>query len=84
MFETLFTYPLNLARHRTAPCPETRESFLVHCAEQGYPHASLKKNCMDLIGLFTKHRFMQTRSNYDQGNWAWFNLSEHIIFYRFP
>ena len=43
MFETLFTYPLNLARHRTAPCPETRESFLVHCAEQGYPHASLKK-----------------------------------------
>jgi site-specific recombinase XerD len=43
MFETLFTYPLNLARHRTAPCPETREAFLIHCAEQGYPHASLKK-----------------------------------------
>lgn len=43
MFDTLFTRPLNLARHRTAPCPESREAFLVHCAEQGYPHASLKK-----------------------------------------
>ena len=43
MFENLFINPLNLARHRTAPCPETREAFLVHCAEQGYPHASLKK-----------------------------------------
>ncbi len=43
MFETLFTRPLILDRHRTAPCPETREAFLVHCAEQGYPHASLKK-----------------------------------------
>lgn len=43
MFETLFTNQLNLDRHRAAPCPETREAFLVHCAEQGYPHASLKK-----------------------------------------
>lgn len=43
MFETLFTRSLELTRHRTAPCPETRESFLVHCAEQGYTYTSLKK-----------------------------------------
>jgi site-specific recombinase XerD len=43
MFDTLFTHPLILDRHRTAPCQETREAFLVHCAEQGYPYASLKK-----------------------------------------
>jgi hypothetical protein len=40
MFENLFTYPFIIARHRTAPCPETRASFLAHCAEQGYPHSS--------------------------------------------
>ena len=43
MFDTLFIRPLIIDRHRTAPCPETREAFLVHCAEQGYPHFSLKK-----------------------------------------
>ena len=43
MFEILFTHPLTIARHKTAPCIEAREAFLVHCIEQGYPFASLRK-----------------------------------------
>src|ERR1039458_6016160 len=43
MFETLFTSQQVLARHRASPCPESRARFLVHCSEQGYPHATLQK-----------------------------------------
>lgn len=43
MFENLFTHPLIIARHRTAPHQKTRVSFLEYCAKQGYPHSSLKK-----------------------------------------
>jgi hypothetical protein len=42
MFDTLFIHPFTIARHLTAPCLETRASFLEHCAEQGYTHASLR------------------------------------------
>ena len=41
MFTKLFTYPAVVARHKTAPYAESRERFLVHCADQGYAHASL-------------------------------------------
>ena len=51
MFATLFTYPSILARHRTAPCAESRERFLVHCAEQGYCHSMLKKTAWILLVL---------------------------------
>ena len=43
MFDNLFTHPLIIARHRTAPHQKTRVSFLEYCAKQGYPHSSLKK-----------------------------------------
>ena len=51
MFATLFTYPSTLARHRTAPCAESRERFLVHCAEQGYSHPMLQKIAWMLLVL---------------------------------
>ncbi len=51
MFATLFTYPSILARHRTAPCAESRERFLVHCAEQGYLYSMLQKIAWILLVL---------------------------------
>jgi site-specific recombinase XerD len=51
MFATLFTYPSTLARHRTAPCAESRERFLAHCAEQGYSHSMLQKIAWMLLVL---------------------------------
>lgn len=43
MFSTLFTYPAIQTRHRNAPCAESREQFLEHCAEQGYCRSMLQK-----------------------------------------
>lgn len=43
MFDTLFTYPWILARHRTSPYAESRARFLEHCSDQGYPRSSLRK-----------------------------------------
>ncbi len=43
MFDTLFTSPCILARHRASPYAESRALFLEHCANQGYPHSSLRK-----------------------------------------
>lgn len=43
MFETLFTRPYILARHRASPCPEARERFLLHCSEQGFSRSFLRK-----------------------------------------
>jgi site-specific recombinase XerD len=51
MFATLFTYPAILARHRTAPCAESREQFLMHYAEQGYLHSMLQKIAWILLVL---------------------------------
>lgn len=43
MFETLFTRPHILALHNASPCVESRKRFLLHCLEQGYPHATMRK-----------------------------------------
>lgn len=43
MFESLFTRPHALARHRTTPYADSRERFLTHCSEQGYSHSSLQR-----------------------------------------
>jgi site-specific recombinase XerD len=51
MFATLFTHPAIQARHRTAPCAEPRERFLVHCADQGYSQRMLKKIAWILLVL---------------------------------
>jgi len=45
------TYPPILARHRDAPCAESRERFLEHCAEQGYCLSSLRKIAWMLLVL---------------------------------
>jgi len=41
MFERLFTYAAVLARHRAAPAPVERESYLQYCADQGMARATL-------------------------------------------
>jgi site-specific recombinase XerD len=51
MFATLFTYPAIQTRHLTAPCADSREQFLVHCAEQGYSQRMLKKIAWMLLVL---------------------------------
>lgn len=51
MFETLFTRPCILARHRADPCPESRERFLAHCAQRGYSHSSLRKIAWILLAF---------------------------------
>ena len=43
MFEVLFTRPHVLALHHSSPCVESRERFLFHCSDLGYPRASLRK-----------------------------------------
>ena len=43
MFETLFASQRVLAQHRTSPCSGSRERYLVHCSELGYPRATLQK-----------------------------------------
>jgi site-specific recombinase XerD len=51
MFETLFTYPAIRARHRSAPWAESRERFLVQCADQGYRQSMLQKIAWILLVL---------------------------------
>ena len=51
MFETLFTHPAILNRHRSAPCAESRERFLAHCADQGYRQSMLQKIAWILLVL---------------------------------
>jgi site-specific recombinase XerD len=43
MFESLFTRQHVLARHCDSPCAEFRARYLVHCADIGYPRATLQK-----------------------------------------
>ena len=43
MFETLFTRPHTLERHRTAPYADFRRCFLRQCSEQGYSISSLRR-----------------------------------------
>jgi site-specific recombinase XerD len=51
MFTTLFKSPSALDRHCTAPFAQSRERFLVHCAEQGYLHSMLCKIAWVLLVL---------------------------------
>lgn len=51
MFTTLFKSPSALARHRTAPFAQSRERFLMHCAERGYLHSTLCKIAWMLLVL---------------------------------
>lgn len=51
MFETLFTHPAIQARHRSAPCAESREWFLGRCADQGYRQSMLQKIAWILLVL---------------------------------
>ncbi len=51
MFTTLFKSPSALARHRTAPLAQSRERFLMHCAELGYLHSTLCKIAWILLVL---------------------------------
>lgn len=53
MFDTLFTRPSVLTRHRTGPCAESRVRFLEHCSDQGYPRLSLRKIAWILL-VFSK------------------------------
>jgi len=53
MFETFFTQPHRLAAHNSAPCPEARKRFLLHCQEQGYPPKSIRKIAWILL-VFSK------------------------------
>src|SRR5712692_1982824 len=43
MFETLFTRPTALARHRAGPLRSARARFLTHCAAQGHTRAGLQR-----------------------------------------
>ncbi len=43
MFDTLFTRPYILTRHRKSPYAESRARFLQDCSDQGYPRSSLRK-----------------------------------------
>lgn len=43
MFDTLFSRPHALARHYSAPCLESRTSYLSYCKTLGYPRSSLQK-----------------------------------------
>ncbi len=51
MFELIFTNPRTLARHRGAPYAESREKFLKHCSEQGYPDSTQQKIAWVLFGF---------------------------------
>jgi len=51
MFETLFSRPSVLARHRTGPLSEERERFIERCAMQGYSRSMLGKIAWVLLAI---------------------------------
>jgi site-specific recombinase XerD len=56
MFETLFQRPTVIARHQGAPFAEERRRYLVHCAQQGYSHATLLLKARELLWVAHKLR----------------------------
>jgi len=76
MFEYLFTYAGVLARHRAAPAPAERESYLRHCAEQGMARSTLVSVANELRVIAGRlditddkpitHQLIQTAAD----NWA--------------
>jgi site-specific recombinase XerD len=51
MLEKLFKYPAVLTHHKNAPLLEERNRYLIHCAEQGYSHASLLRIARELFQI---------------------------------
>lgn len=54
MFETLFRRPGVIARHQSAPFAEERRRYLLHCAQEGYAHATLLLKARDLFWVAHK------------------------------
>jgi len=54
MFEQLFKFPSTVAKHESAPYAEEREQYLVHCAQQGYSHATLMLYARELLWVAQK------------------------------
>lgn len=54
MFEILFQQPKVIARHQCAPFAEERRRYLVHCAQQGYSHATLLLKARELLWVARK------------------------------
>ena len=54
MFEKLFKLPGVISRHQKAPFAEERRRYLLHCAQQGYAHATLRVMADDLFWVARK------------------------------
>lgn len=54
MYEQLFKFPSTVAKHQSAPYAEERVQYLVHCAHQGYSHATLMLYARELLWVARK------------------------------
>lgn len=54
MLEKLFKLPAVISRHQNAPFTEERQRYLLHCAQQGYAHATLRVIAADLFWVARK------------------------------
>jgi integrase/recombinase XerD len=61
MFETLYSYPQVLRRHREGPWAEERERFLAHCVEQGFACATLRQIAAELLVVARYFRVGEAR-----------------------
>ena len=51
MFEKLFVRPTVLTRHQQAPYAQERATYLAHCAQEGYAHATLMETANALVSV---------------------------------
>jgi len=49
MFDTIFRYPVIVARHQGGRFATARELFLNYCAGQGMAHATLQRYAQELL-----------------------------------
>lgn len=61
MFETLYSYPQVLRRHREGPWAVERERFLAHCVEQGVAFATLREIAAELLVVARYFRIGEAR-----------------------
>jgi site-specific recombinase XerD len=54
MFEQLFKFPSTVAKHESAPYAEERARYLIHCAQQGYSHATIMLYARELLWVAQK------------------------------
>jgi integrase/recombinase XerD len=54
MFKKLFKLPAVISRHQKAPFSEERQRYLMHCAQQGYAHTTLRVMADDLFWVARK------------------------------